>query len=210
MVLKDLVLCPIALGFRHPARLGTRESRDPSAHTVRGEELHVQAVEWTRVRIHADRVRCGRGGLALLVALALPRTWAPVTRRPSTRPTAWHRSGARWRTAATCRLRRHAVPEQRGIGFNEQAGKYWNWVSGTPGATYNVGVVSGTTAPDLTVSWPSNNVGSRTARPIRSRCSSVERARDSQRRPVFHLVAEHTGAGGHPGTSGPRVSPSQA
>jgi len=44
------------------------------------------------------------------------------------------------------------------IGFNEVAGKYWNWTSAsTGGATYLATSASG--VPELTVSWPSNNAG---------------------------------------------------
>jgi prepilin-type N-terminal cleavage/methylation domain-containing protein len=98
--------------------------------------------------------------LALLVALALP---SYLGARNKAAIDEANGMAQEWRSLAYgCYLQTLDVTQCQNnaeIGFNEQAGKYWNWVSGTPGATYNVGTVSGTTAPDLTVSWPSNNVG---------------------------------------------------
>ena len=98
--------------------------------------------------------------LALLVALALP---SYLGARNKAAIDEANGMAQEWRSLAYgCYLQNltvNACASNAAIGFNEQAGKYWNWVSGTPGATYNVGTVSGTTAPDLTVSWPSNNVG---------------------------------------------------
>src|SRR5271169_246181 len=78
--------------------------------------------------------------LALLVALALP---SYLGARNKAAIDEANGMAQEWRSLAYgCYLQTLDVTQCQSnatIGFNETAGKYWNWVSGTPGATYNVG-----------------------------------------------------------------------
>jgi len=115
--------------------------------TARGEERGFTFIELVMVTVV----------LGLLVALALPAYLG--TRSKAATDEANHMANE-WKSLAWgCYLQYQSASScdsNTAIGFSEQIGRYWNWVS----PTYGVGptVLSGSDV-GLTVSWPATGYG---------------------------------------------------